>query len=89
MMVLMVHLRIGATSLMSQAVDGFLLMSGWLNAQSMDQGYKKTPTKLVAAKNFFIHRFFRIVPIYYLCIFFVIVLMGPARRELCLDTFFE
>ena len=84
-MVLICHLPFIGNNLLTQAVDGFLLMSGWLNALSMDNTYDKGPTKLTAVKNFFIHRFFRIAPVYYLCILCVMNVMGPHHRQLCWD----
>jgi peptidoglycan/LPS O-acetylase OafA/YrhL len=69
------------------AVDGFLLMSGWLNSMSMDSTYYKGPTTLLAVKHFFIHRSFRIAPVYYLLMLCLLVLLGPDHRAHCWDSF--
>lgn len=84
-MVMLCHMRL-PLEMLGIGVDGFFFMSGWLNAQSMDSSYARAPTKMKAVKNFFIHRFFRIAPAYYICIFTVIVVMPTPHREICLDN---
>jgi peptidoglycan/LPS O-acetylase OafA/YrhL len=70
------------------AVDGFFLMSGWLNSLSMESTYEGSKDSDSAIKSFIIHRGFRILPVYYIVIVLVQVLRGPAGREICNKSFF-
>lgn len=83
LMVLACHMN-GAFNIGEQGVDGFLVMSGWLNALSLDRALKGNKPKLTATKSYFIHRAFRILPVYYLLLVMIFALLGSARREKCL-----
>ena len=50
--------------------DGFLLMSGWLNAASLSSALKKTKFWEVTSK-FWIRRYFRLAPLMYVHLIFV------------------
>ena len=80
LMVMTVHNYTSVSGLLSQGVDGFLLMSGWLNSMSMDATYERLP-KLKGIKNFFVHRFFRIAPCFYLCIITIILIGADDMRQ--------
>ncbi len=56
---------------LNSGVDGFFFMSGWLNCHSMESTYRNTKDRKSALKSFFIHRVFRILPIYYIVLILV------------------
>ena len=75
LMVLACHTH-GMFNIGEQGVDGFLVMSGWLNAMSMDKALRANKPACTATKSFFIHRAFRILPAYYLLLIMIIIFMG-------------
>ena len=83
-MVLACHTH-GMFNVGEQGVDGFLVMSGWLNAMSMDRALRANKPAWTATKSFFIHRAFRILPAYYLLLILIFIFMGNNRREACLE----
>ena len=88
-MVLLVHSQNKLFMIGEQGVDGFLLMSGWLNAMSLDKSFEKQ-TIGKAVGSFFVHRAFRILPVYYLLLVIIFVLFwGLDRDERCGQDIFQ
>ena len=50
------------------AVDGFMILSGFLMAYHWARREKKFPTFWAQTKDFYLRRFFRIAPLYYLLV---------------------
>ena len=80
LMVLAFHTNSTVFIIGEQGVDGFLIMSGWLNAMSLDKTFA-TQTKGKAIKAFFVHRAFRILPVYYLLLLLIFVLFWGLERN--------
>ena len=80
-MVLACHAS-GVFNIGEQGVDGFLLMSGWLNALSLHKSIGMG-SKIKAVSSFFIHRAFRILPVFYLLLFMIFLFLGINSIEKC------
>ncbi|QKJ87739.1 Acyltransferase [Paramixta manurensis] len=79
---LLVHCAIPIISLPSIGVDLFILLSGYLMAKNYIERQEKEPwTSANTVKKFWIRRFFRIAPLYYLLLI-VAVINGPWFGEM-------
>ncbi|MFS2224621.1 acyltransferase family protein [Pantoea sp. B65] len=79
---LLVHYDIPIISMPSMGVDLFILLSGYLMAKNYIERQQKEPWNSASTvKKFWIRRFFRIAPLYYLLLI-IAVINGPWFGEM-------